>query len=355
MSKIPELSVKEVLEEVKEKVLKEGKFVPPHVDGKLVISYHRPIVGFFNMLLKKIFLKLFMSYYPQHIQKIVDQINEAIDALTNLAMRGIRGVKELNKLYNELHERLMRLERRLIYTGKVEKREYQFIPSKPDYFLFALRTRGPSEYLKEKYKRYVKYFLGKKNVIDIGCGRGEMLEVLRENNIPAKGIEIDEDMFLLCREKGLQVEKVDVFEYLSKVADNSLGGIFMGQVIEHFAPKEIVNLLALCEKKLEKDAYIVVETVNPETQSGLRWFYKDITHKTPLAPDTLKILLESQGFKIDKVEFLSPVGESERLKPLEVSDAPPEFRKIVESLNKNIKKLNNALFGYQEYVVIARK
>ena len=105
-----------------------------------------------------------------------------------------------------------------------------------DYAGFEERFRGSEEEIKERQRIYVPYFEGRNDVLDIGCGRGEFLELMRESGIQARGVDLDLDMILLCRDKGLDVSVDDAFAYLGALPDDSLGGIFAAQVIEHLHP-----------------------------------------------------------------------------------------------------------------------
>ncbi len=132
-----------------------------------------------------------------------------------------------------------------------------------NYFLFENRFRGSREDIKQRQLSSLHFFEGCGCVLDIGCGRGEFLETLRENGIGAKGIDIDSDMVEYCRSFELNVERADAISYLEKQDDNSLDGIFMDQLVEHLDPGYLIRLLALCQRKLKHNSYLVIETVNP--------------------------------------------------------------------------------------------
>ncbi len=103
-----------------------------------------------------------------------------------------------------------------------------------DYAGFADRFRGTEDDIKERQRVYVPYFEGRENILDLGCGRGEFLELLRESGITARGLDVDLDMILLTRDKGLDVVREDAFTYLETLPDGSVGGIFAAQIIEHW-------------------------------------------------------------------------------------------------------------------------
>jgi 2-polyprenyl-3-methyl-5-hydroxy-6-metoxy-1,4-benzoquinol methylase len=133
-----------------------------------------------------------------------------------------------------------------------------------DYVGFEDRFRGNEEELKERQRTYLQYFQDKENVLDIGCGRGEFLELLRECGIKARGVDLDLDMVLLCREKGLDVVMDDAFAHLTVLPDDSVGGVFAAQVIEHLHPRRVIELVRLCYRKLVPGGVLILETPNPK-------------------------------------------------------------------------------------------
>ncbi len=105
-----------------------------------------------------------------------------------------------------------------------------------DYGRFAERFRGAEEYVKAGQQFYLPYFTACRNVLDIGCGRGEFLEMMREAGVPARGIDLSEESVAICRHKGLDAETADLFAYLAALPEASLDGIFCSQVVEHLPP-----------------------------------------------------------------------------------------------------------------------
>lgn len=225
-----------------------------------------------------------------------------------------------------------------------------------NFFLFEEKFRGAREDIKERQLNFLEYSKGCKNVLDIGCGRGEYLEILKEYGINAKGIDINVDMAKYCQSKGLNVEKADAIEYLDKLVDKSLDSIFLDQVIEHLEAKYLIKLLELCYKKLKFGYYIVIETVNPLSLTSFANFYMDLSHKKPIHPETLKFMVESVGFREVEMNFFSPIPDGYKLKKVEISEIIEEKeREMIEVYNYNIEKLNGILYGYQDYAVIGKK
>ena len=215
---------------------------------------------------------------------------------------------------------------------------------------FEDRFRGSEAELKERQRTYVQCFEGRKNILDIGCGRGEFLELLRDSRIEARGVDLNREMVLRSRDKGLDVVMADAFAYLGTLPDDSLGGVFAGQVVEHLHPSRVIELVNLCYQKLAPGAPLILETPNPKCLMVLAEnFYKDPSHTQPIHPDTLQFLFEATGFHEVEVRFLAPVDPAARVPLLQA----PAVN--LEPFNQGIERLNALLFGFQDYAVIGRK
>ncbi|HMB44654.1 MAG TPA: methyltransferase domain-containing protein [Candidatus Methanoperedens sp.] len=226
-----------------------------------------------------------------------------------------------------------------------------------NYFLFEEKYRGSTEDIKKRQTIFLDYFKNGQNVLDIGCGRGEFLSLLKENGIGAKGVDINEDMVLYCKKNGLDVEKVEALSFLRSIADKSLDGIFSGQVIEHLQPEDLINLVKICHDKLKYGTYFIAETINPLCLSVFaKSFYMDMSHVKPVHPATIKFLLESVGFREVEFRFFSPHTEDSKLGKVMITDnMNGEEKARIEVMNRNIDMLNELLFGYQDYAVVGKK
>ena len=225
-----------------------------------------------------------------------------------------------------------------------------------NYVDFENKFRGSSEDIKGRQSKFMNYFAGCSNVLDIGSGRGEFLELAKEQGVGAKGVDIDDDMVIYCLIKGLDVEKNDAIQYLEKLEDNSLDGVFIDQVVEHLEASCLIKLLKLCYQKLNFGYHIVVETVNPLSFFSFANFYIDLTHVRPVHPETLKFLIKSSGFRDLDMQFISPVEDEARLQKLPVFEEMDERKKAdAEIYNHNIELLNYRLYGPQDYVIVGKK
>jgi O-antigen chain-terminating methyltransferase len=219
-----------------------------------------------------------------------------------------------------------------------------------DYFGFESRFRGSPEAIESRQRDYLSYFRGKGEVLDIGCGRGEFLSLLLAEQIPARGIDLDIDMVLLCQEKGLPVAQSEAADYLSSLPDRSLGGVFLSQVIEHLTTPEAVTLIGLVGEKLRIGGVFAIETMNPESYAVLsRWFWLDPTHVRLVHPETLQFLLEAAGFRIDTCEFRQFAPESDRIPRLDVEKISQHE---LEAFNAAIRRLNEIVYAPLDYFVI---
>lgn len=229
-------------------------------------------------------------------------------------------------------------------------------PSTPleavEYVAFENRFRGSSDDIRERLAAYVPYFEGLAPVLELGCGRGEFLELLRDADIDARGIDNNAEMLGVCRERGLDVVEADITAYLQEIPPESTGGIFAAQVIEHLPPARLREIFNDCHRALRKGGRLVVETVNPRSLVALlESFYRDLTHQKPLHPETVDFLLRACGFRDVTLHYSSPVRERAKLLSVSVQDGD----RNAETLNENFRKLNAILFGDQDYAAVATK
>ena len=156
--------------------------------------------------------------------------------------------------------------------------------------------RGSTDGVRERQRPYVDDFRDAAPVLDIGCGRGEFLALLREAGVEARGVDADADMVAYARGEGLEVEQADALAHLEACEDGSLGGIFAGQVVEHLPPPALVRLLELAARpSCARAGSLVAETINPLSPLALRSYFADLTHAQPLVPETLALLARAGG------------------------------------------------------------
>ena len=220
------------------------------------------------------------------------------------------------------------------------------------YVGFEDQFRGAPEEIAARQREYVEIFAGASDVLDIGCGRGEFLALLKERGVQARGIDVNDSMVEVCLQKGLEASKADALGYLRAQPAGSLGGLLAAQVVEHLDPAYLTNLLDAAYAALRPGAPIVLETINPACWFAFFESYvRDITHVRPLHPDTLKFLLQASGFGGVEIRYQAPYPEHHKLQRV----TAPALGDSAETLNANVDKLNSLLFTYLDYAAIARR
>jgi 2-polyprenyl-3-methyl-5-hydroxy-6-metoxy-1,4-benzoquinol methylase len=207
-----------------------------------------------------------------------------------------------------------------------------------DYARFAERFRGSEEFVKAGQRFYVPYFAACKDVLDIGCGRGEFLELMREAGVTARGIDLSRESVELCRSKGLHADEADLFTYMAALPDGSLDGIFCAQVIEHLAPAQLPEMIRLATRALRRGGVLAIETPNPECLAIFAThFYLDPTHTRPVPHALLAFYMEEYGIGQIGVHRRSPAVETMPA----LASLPDDF--------------HDAFFGSLDYAVIGKK
>ncbi len=300
--------------------------------------------------LVKRFLRRLMRWYVEPLaaeQRVFNNsLLKLVDAFSERADAAAAAGERAERLLRELEERLTRVERRGGASGgaapaPVTVAAQPAAASLPDYFAFESRMRGSVEAVRERQRAYVDDFREASPVLDIGCGRGELLSLLRDAGVEARGIDADADMVAYARGEELDVEQADLVDYLERVEDASLGGIFMGQVVEHLPPAVLVRSLELAAAKLRPGGVLVAETINPLSPLALRHYFADLTHAQPLVPETLQLLARQSGFAETELRFLNEPADR-----LTEPDDPV--------IAANVRRLNELLFAPLDYALVAR-
>lgn len=211
---------------------------------------------------------------------------------------------------------------------------------------FEAAFRGSEAEMRERYADLAERFADRSPVLDLGCGRGEFLELLAERGIEAEGVELDPALAADARRRGLRVEEGDALRRLQLTPDDSLGGIVLIQVVEHLGAQALVDLVATAADKLRPDGLLLVETVNCLSLYAMAYaFNVDPTHTRPVHPAYLSFLAGEAGFSKVSVEFRSPPPEAAVLvEPDGPEDSPERI---------NVQRLNQFLFAPQDFALLA--
>lgn len=287
----------------------------------------------------------------------VQKMGATIDATMEKYVEQISAIEEmyasrqnrLDSVNTAMASRLRRLENQLSEMEAPAKTDtpspYTAGAASFDYFLFESKFRGSSEEIKKRQERYLPYFSGQQNILDIGCGRGEFLALLNENGIQATGIDLSEENVHCCTKAGLNAVLGNALDYLAEVPNESLGGIFCAQVIEHLSTEQLITLIRLAGRKLLPGATLVMETLNPQClMIYAESMYLDPSHTKPVHPYTVKFIAECEGFAENELLYLSPSPEYK----LPMLESHPEA-------DETLRTVNNLLFGCREYALVAKK
>jgi 2-polyprenyl-3-methyl-5-hydroxy-6-metoxy-1,4-benzoquinol methylase len=250
-----------------------------------------------------------------------------------------RDLEEIRAQYETLihHELKLVRQKSAVVPAPAPVQPLAYTPIAIDWFRFADVFRGSEERIRAHQKMYAAKFADAREVLDLGCGRGEFLEVAREAGIPARGIDQSEESIAICRAKNFQAERADLFEYLEAQADASIGGVYCSQVVEHLPPDRLPDLVNLLAKKMSRGALCAIETPNPECLAIFAThFYIDPTHTRPIPPALLRFYMEEAGFVNIEIERLAPAAESMPA----LAELPPAFR--------------DAFFGALDYAIFGR-
>ena len=210
------------------------------------------------------------------------------------------------------------------------------------YFSLEDVLRGTPEQIKEEVKVYLPVLEKagiSSEILDVGCGRGEWLQVLREAGFQARGIDTNRILVQQCKELSLDVEEREALEFLGSLPDGSLNAVTAFHFAEHLPLETLVKFLDETGRTLKPGGLIILETPNPENLLvGSCNFYLDPTHKNPIPIPTMKLLLEARGFRCEEVLKLHAVSSTK----IEVKD-------------QLTSHLNHFLYGPMNYAVVARK
>jgi SAM-dependent methyltransferase len=324
--------------------------------------------------------------YAQQITLYIDTRDRAaaaglravIDALTDEFLRGSESLRARERRLDDIRDALGALQQRTLMLKREIERQASVQPAgtaEPGaanaasgspaggsaaaidsykYVGFEDLFRGPEAEVRQRQAEYVDDFRASEAVLDIGCGRGEFLDLLREAGIRARGIDVNRAMVQACRERGLDAEEADALAYLSSLPDGSLGGLFAAQVVEHLEPDYLMRLLETAYHKLRPGSSIVLETINPGCWIAFFDSYiRDLPHVRPVHPDTLKYLLGASGFQDLAIRYRAPYPEDGKLRTMAAAQQePPSVHARVDTHNANVARLNALMFSYLDYAAV---
>jgi O-antigen chain-terminating methyltransferase len=236
-----------------------------------------------------------------------------------------------------------------VFDGRLARKRGGFISAKADshqldtfYLGFENRFRGARDVIKERLRFYLpilrKARAGRRArpVLDVGCGRGEWLELLREEKLDASGVDLNEAMVAECKKYRLNALQADAIEFLGSLPDRSQGAITGFHIIEHLPLKMLIELIVHSRRVLKPGGIAIFESPNcMNLMVGACYFNCDPTHRNPVFPETAQFMLETYGFERVRLEFLSPMDTTQ-----------------LGNIDEEPRHIRELLYGPQDFAVI---
>lgn len=270
------------------------------------------------------------------------EINAKLQQLVEQAAAMEAQCKDIDTLCNNLKQ----------YQEEQQKKQTEEAQSylDIDYFDFENNFRGTRTQIKESQKMYLRYYEDCKNVLDLGSGRGEFLELLAEKKIHATGVDMYHPFVDYCRMRGYTVVCDDAVDYLRHQKDASCDGIFAAQLAEHLSTKDLLDLCKESYRVLEDGKTLILETPNPACMSiYMNSFYLDPTHSKPVHPKTLEYFLKKAGFSKVEVVYTEQSKVGYRFPLLDAAAGN------LAEFNDGVNFMSDIIFGSQDYAIIAVK
>lgn len=277
--------------------------------------------------------------YTEKIKKLENRIS---------SLEKSESITELDNITNELENKMNYVLGRLNVSCDINLLKQ----SDMDYFKFENNFRGSRNSIKEIQSVYVPYLKinGGGIVLDIGCGRGEFLELMMDNGIAASGVDSYEPFVHYCNERGFTVQLSDALTHLYALEDCSLGGIFMSQVVEHLSNDYINVLVTTAYKKLKPGCYFILETPNPDCLAAVSEFNIDMSHIKPVHYKALEFL-----FKEANYSSVERYHTEQSIYPVKAKHIEGSGINNLDDFNHGIDNINGLLFGHRDYTLIAKK
>ena len=272
--------------------------------------------------------------HHENYQKIEDKVKQLVSqSVSNQSIL----------LHERIEQFIVELENKITTPKEIaEVKEKTPTIILDDYYLaFENIFRGKREDIKGRYQNYLNYLNSDiETALDIGCGRGEWVELLQENSIDAVGVDLNFAMLNEGTNVGVKnLQHIDAFEFLKSCEDNRFDLVSAFHIIEHIPYEQLFVLLKEIKRVSTPNATILLETPNPANLLVASYeFYKDPTHLNPLPSDVIKFMVEYMGFKEVRVDFLHPFPVTQQ----------------IQEVSKTASRLNDYLYKERDYLIVAK-
>lgn len=238
--------------------------------------------------------------------------------------------------------------------AKTDRRDAQ---QEQEYLELEKRYRGSEQDIAERIATYLPHLEKVPGeVLDLGCGRGEALDVLGQHGIDARGIDSSREMVALCREKGLRADEGDLLDSLTGLQEASLGAVVSFHVIEHLPTDTVERLIRLAWKALRPGGVLVLETPSPMSMvMASRDFWIDPTHRRPVHPASLEVTFREAGFEPVQRLDLHPFESQDRLPEINLDTLADDQKALADQVNRLRDLLDDLLFGDRDFAMIGVK
>lgn len=318
------------------------------------IGYSIPRFDRFPWPIRKIFVLIarIVAKTTRFITREQNVVNEDISASLKAIVESERQIVKALSYMDTLYQKVELENKRKYMNSSVDDNLY---------LRFEDKFRGNSDEIKSRLSYYINNYILRnvnkeddKIIIDIGCGRGEWLDILQQNGFSAIGVDNNEIMVKLCQEKGFEAVCEDAIKYLGRLDEKSVKLLTCFQVVEHLHFDQLNGLLKEISRVLDDNGMLIIETPNAHNlEVGSHNFYIDPTHKRPVHPSLLEFLAQEKGINETEIVYWKSEEIDQWWNSVIAEDGTdifdsPAFRTIASSIKR-------VLYNSPDYALVGIK